>query len=314
MFKGIIFALAACFIWGMNYVIPQFLQNYNSVEIAIWSYFFYGLFSLILMVQERLNGSVKYPRAIWMKAMLFSLVSTLIYYISLVLALRHSNPAITALIMGVSPILIACYGGWKEKVVNIRAFLLPSIMILIGITVINVPHLHDHESPGSHLLGLFFCCVALATWSWYVVANSDFLKHHPEVSSGDWSSLVGVSTLFWVLLLASITTLFFSDKVQIQRYFTWNHDLLRFYGATLFLGLICSWLAAFLWNRSTAYLPVSLAGQLTIFETIFAMVFVYTLEGRLPPRTECVGIAFLLGAVAYGIRLTTPQQQQGITA
>jgi len=309
MFKGIIFALAACFIWGMNYVIPQFLNGYSSIEIALWSYLFYGLFSLVIMMRERAKGFCRYPRAIWIKALYFSLVSTLVYYISLVLALRYSNPAITALIMGVSPIMIACYGGWKEKVMNLKAFIVPSILILIGIVIINVPHLHDNESPSDHVLGLFFCCVALVTWSWYVVANSDFLKHNPKVSSSDWSTLIGVSTLFWVAFLTIIMSLFFADKMPLKKYVTFSTELVRFYGATLFLGLVCSWLAAFLWNRATYFLPVSLAGQLTIFETIFGMVFVYTLQFRLPPQTECIGIAFLLGAVAYGIRLTTQPAQ-----
>jgi len=32
--KGIFFVLAACFIWGLIFVIPQFMEGFSSIEIA----------------------------------------------------------------------------------------------------------------------------------------------------------------------------------------------------------------------------------------------------------------------------------------
>ena len=260
------------------------------------------------MMRERAKGLCRYPRAIWIKALYFSLVSTLVYYISLVLALRYSNPAITALIMGVSPIMIACYGGWKEKVMNLRAFIVPSILILIGIVIINVPHLHDNESPSDHVLGLFFCCVALVTWSWYVVANSEFFKKYPEVQSCDWSTMIGVSTIFWVILCSVTTHLFFPAEFALEKYTFVNASFSSFLIGSAVLGLVCSWVGAYCWNRANHYLPVTLAGQLTIFETIFGVVFVYLVEQRMPPLMEMVGMGCLIGAVLYGIHITSRSQ------
>ena len=48
------------------------------------------------------------------------------------------------------------------------------------------------------------------------------------------------------------------------------------------LGLLCSWVGASLWNKASVFLPVSLAGQLMIFETIFGVLFVYMLNQQMP--------------------------------
>ncbi len=47
---------------------------------------------------------------------------------------------------------------------------------------------------------------------------------------------------------------------------------------------------------------MSFAGQLTIFETIFGLLFIYLFEQRLPNLLECLGIALFLIAIGEGIR------------
>jgi drug/metabolite transporter (DMT)-like permease len=76
------------------------------------------------------------------------------------------------------------------------------------------------------------------------------------------------------------------------------------------LGVLCSWLGSFLWNRACLHLPVSLAGQLTIFETLFGISFVYIFEQRFPPTMEFLGICFLLTAILYGIRASSQAAQE----
>ena len=153
--------------------------------------------------------------------------------------------------------------------------IIPSLLILIGLVVVNIPHFKTTSSPSSYSLGLVCSFAALIAWSWYVVANSRFLKHHPEVKSSDWATLVGVATLFWVLVFALFLALFFENQLHMEKYLTLNFELKRFLLGSLILGLLCSWIGGGLWNRASLYLPVSLAGQLMIFETVFGVIFVY---------------------------------------
>ncbi len=298
--KGIIFALSACFIWGMIFVIPQYMGDFNCLEVAMGRYSFYGIISASIFIVEYCRGSCRYPLKIWSKALVFSLMSTFVYYTSVVLALRFSTPAVTALILGISPIAIAFYGNWKLKECSYRSLMLPSLLILAGLVMINMPHFTAVDSPLEYVLGLLCSMVALMAWSWYVVANAQFLKSHPEISSNDWSTLMGVTTILWVGLFGIVLVLFSQDNAPAV-----HSDWTSFFIGSAILGFVCSWTGAFLWNRASYYLPVSLAGQLTIFETLFGLLFVYSIAQELPPLMECLGIILLTGAVIYGIRVST---------
>jgi drug/metabolite transporter (DMT)-like permease len=301
MFKGVVFALGACLVWGLIFVVPGFMAEFSSIEIALGRYSFYGLISLIFFLKGRFQNKFHYSRVIWFKAFYFSL-STVGYYTALVFSLRYASPAIAALILGVSPITIAFYGNWKRKEIPFKSLFTPSILTIIGLIVINIPHFQQTASPTSYLLGIGCALISLTSWSWYVVANANFLRYHSDVSSSDWSTLMGVSMLFWVFLITTFLTLFCEPQIQWSTFQTLNDQSLRFFGGSAVLGLLCSWIGVFLWNRASLYLPTPLAGQLTVFETIFGVIFVYLLAKTLPSSLELVGMIILFIAVVYCIR------------
>lgn len=300
--KGISFALTACFIWGFIFIVPQFMEGFTAVEVAFGRYTFYGVASLAILLQARLCGRCSYPLPILARAFGMGLVASFGYYIFLVLALRWTTPAVCTLVLGVAPIAIAFYGNWKVKECTYSSLILPSVLIAIGLVIINAPHLSASESPTEFLLGLVCCILAMMSWTWYVVANAGFLKAHPEVSGNDWSTLLGVSALCWAGIFALVLGFLPTDQFEFEKFRELDDGMITFLIGSAVLGFLCSWVGAFLWNRASVYLPVPLAGQLTIFETIFGLLFVYTLEQRLPPPVETIGIVLLLGAVIYGIR------------
>lgn len=299
LITGIIFALLACLIWGLIFIVPQFMEGFHSLEITLGRYFLYGLVSLLLFCKEHFYGKKRYPRAVWIYALIFSLIGTILYYVNVVLALRFCSPAICALILGAGPIAIAFYGNWREKEIQYRQLAIPSIGILIGLIVLNLPHMNRDSLLGSYTLGLFCALLALAAWSWYVVENARFMRSHPEISANEWSSLVGVATLIWVIILSGILGPFFHDSIQFSSYLSSSFLL-----GSAVLGILCAWAGTLLWNKACLRLPVTLAGQLTLFETIFGVLYVYLLEQRLPPLMEAIGVGILLLAVLYGIRKT----------
>lgn len=300
--KGVTFALAACLIWGLIFVVPEIMNGFSAIEVALGRYFVYGVISATLFFHGKSHGKYQYPRIVWIKSLYFSLISTVSYYTFLVLALRYSSPAIVALILGISPITIAFYGNWKQKEVPFKQLILPSLLILLGLITINFPYLQEASEPSSFLLGLVFTLISLGSWSWYVVANTQFFKDYPSVHSSEWSTIIGTATLFWVLLFAVVLFIFFPEQLNIDKYFIFDKDLQGFLLGSAILGVFCSWVGAFLWNQASHYLPIALAGQLTVFETIFGATFVYITSHTFPSLTESCGIAILLTAVVYGIR------------
>ena len=79
--------------------------------------------------------------------------------------------------------------------------------------------------------------------------------------------LLGMGTFFWVGVFA------FTGDFSLGNNFT----QVSFLGGCAILGILCSWVGTYLWNRASLLLPVALAGQLTIFETIFGILFFYAL-------------------------------------
>jgi len=60
MITGILYSLAACFVWGFIFVVPLFMDGFNAIEVVIGRYLFYGIVSCALFLKMQ----KKYPVAI----------------------------------------------------------------------------------------------------------------------------------------------------------------------------------------------------------------------------------------------------------
>ena len=142
-------------------------------------------------------------------------------------------------------------------------------------------------------------------WTWYAVKNAQFLKNHISINSSDWSTLIGINTFFWVIILGAFMFIFFNDLVETEKYLTLNQELVSFLLGSAILGLLCSWVGATLWNKACLCLPIFLAGQLTIFETIFGIFYAYLIDQKIPSLIEGVGIGILFVTIAHSARSLT---------
>jgi drug/metabolite transporter (DMT)-like permease len=71
----------------------------------------------------------------------------------------------------------------------------------------------------------------------------------------------------------------------------------RFVAVSLFTGLGCAWLATVLWNEASRRLPASLAGQLIVSETLFALLYAATLQGQWPSVTALAACGLFLAGI-----------------
>lgn len=90
---------------------------------------------------------------------------------------------------------------------------------------------------------------------------------------------------------------------ELMKFYQFEPPLYYFLVGCAILGVLCSWLGSMLWNMGSQKLPISLAGQLTIFETIFGLLFVYLLELSLPTPLEFIGITVILAGVLLSMHL-----------
>ena len=301
-YTSIGFGLLACLIWGLIFVVPGFMGEFSSFEVVLGRYFFYGLLSLIFFLR---GGLKRHPLNFWARAFGFTLIASVGYYTCLVLALRYATPPITALVLGLCPIPITFYGNWKTKNYNYKKLLFPTLLLFLGLILVNGPHFIHCAAPLVFACGLIAALLSFASFTWYAIVNAEFLKENREISSHDWSTMMGLANLVWVIILAAIFSFIYKGTPVLEKYLSFNEPLQRFILGSMVLGCLCSWVGGFLWNKASRSLSIALAGQILIFETVFGLLFVYCITKQLPPFLELCGIGLLLIAVSYGVHLTS---------
>ncbi len=307
MFIGIIYAVIACLLWGLIVVIPKMILSFSPLEITLGRYFFYGLTSLLFVLCSKGSRFRGWSLRIWGMALFIAFACYIVYYLGVLVGLRYASSTITALILGLAPITVSFYGNWVQKECSFSRLVLPAVLIGIGLVITNVvelfwsPH-HASIQYGEYAFGIAGACLAIALWTWYAVANARFLQRHPEISAGNWASLIGVGTLLCSIVLA-ISLGLFTDTFSDISHYSWGRvDFRWFLGGCFVLGGGCAWLGALLWNHASTRLPMSLGGQLLVLESLFGLVFLYILDQRTPSLLELIGIACIIIGVVAGIR------------
>ena len=317
MWLGLIFAVTACLVWGMIFVIPDMLSDFSPLEVTLGRYLSYGLLSSVLILRRGLSIVKTIPLRVWGMAFMFALIANLLYYIAVIFGLRYATAPVTVLILGMCPITIAFYGNWHAKEYRYRDLLIPCIWIIFGMVLVNVSEVDwtfSAYSARKYLIGLLCVVFALIAWSWYTVHNARFLKKNIEVPRSEWATIIGVATLFWALLFAVSLFAFHTSEVEWKKFTHYSPEVGRFLAGVLVLGIFCSWLGCYLWNQASTYLPVSLMGPFIVFETLFGLTYVFLYELRLPSLLEFIGIVLMLGGIYWAIHrnrkppMNLPQQ------
>ena len=153
---------------------------------------------------------------------------------------------------------------------------------------------------GQFMAGVVLTLAAMALWAWYGLKNAGVLAERRDVSLVTWAALTGVGTL-----LALTPVLMFGLSAgwsMVPALGLTGPDALRLGAWSLVLGLLSSWVATWAWSIAARRLPVSLAAQLIVSETVFALMYGAAYRGSLPSWAEALGGALLLAGVVVALR------------
>lgn len=311
MYKALFQAVIACFLWGAVFAVPLYLEEYSSIDICSGRFLFYGVFSLFILLFYIIFGKERGFLKYWKKASLCALIMNFIHFISLTLGMRFVSPALITVILGISPIVITIASCFMNRSMHsFSNFLWPSISIFIGLCFMNVETLNfsDETSGWEYIQGIFYGFVALVTWCWYIIYNSNFLNMHKDVNGNQWTALIGLMTLCFILIVIASRYYFMGSEHFYQ--FSWEHEKGRYFLLAMFiLGIFCSWVAFALWNNASYNIPPVLAGQISILETIFGLAFVFSIQQQLPTPMESIGIILILAGISFGLYFYTSQEK-----
>jgi drug/metabolite transporter (DMT)-like permease len=275
-------------LWGLVFLAPEVARGFTPLQLSAGRYLAYGLVALALVAPSARRLAATLTWAEWRALAWLSLWGNILYFVLLAQAVQIGGIAMTSLIVGMLPVAVTVIGSRQHGAVPF-AQLLPSLMLgAAGMACIGWQSLHG-AAQGS-LTGVLCAVGALISWTIYAVQNSRWLGRVHHVSSHEWSLLTGVVTGAQALLLA-IPAFLWAPGVHASA------DWLRFGGVVAGVAIFASILGNAFWNRASRLLPLTLTGQMILFETLFALLYAFIWEQRLPTGLETAAMVLLVAGV-----------------
>lgn len=306
IFTGLSCGIGAGALWGLVFLVPALAGDFNPVLLTVGRYLCYGLIAAVLLAPQWRSLVLRLPGRQWRNLAWLALTGNTLYYILLCAAVQTGGIALTSLVVGFLPVAITLAGSRERGAVPLRK-LAPSILLCIGAAVCIGWQAVAAPAAGSlarQLLGLLCAIGALASWAVYAIGNARCLASARDISAHEWSLLTGIVTGAQSLLLVPLALLLESA----------GHSALewaRLGAICAGLAIIASILASALWNRMSRLLPLTLVGQMILFETLFALLYAFLWEQRMPTGLELAAITLLVSSVLAGLAVhRAPRQAQ----
>lgn len=294
--EGIGCGVAAGALWGLVFLAPELTRDFTPLQLAAARYFAYGTLSMILIAPRWRGLTGALGRSHWRGLFRLSFLGNILYYILLANAVQLGGMATASLVIGMLPVAVTLVGRRDPGAAPLLR-LAPSLALgAAGVACIGWQSLAagvDADVGGTQsarLLGLLCALGALASWTAYAVENARWLARLDHVSASDWNLLAGVTTGAQAMLLLAAAWALGGA----------SHDAaswLRFGGVAVGLAVFASIVGNGLWNRMSRLLPLTMVGQMILFETLFALLYAFLWEHRPPTGAEALAMVLVTASV-----------------
>lgn len=304
---GVLCALLAGAMWGMVFIAPRALPAFSPWELTLGRYLAYGLIAAIAAGPILPRIARKITRADCLALVRQSCSGNLVYYVLLAFAVQLAGVAPTSLIIGILPITVTVLGRRDHGAVPLSRLIWPLLLVAAGIVCINVD-LFGHQATAAaatvrpiwqRIAGIVCAAGALCSWTWYAVDNARYLQRNPHFSSNEWSALYGISSGILSAALITVALLTVGTAWMSAGGRIWG----TFWAVNAAVALGASLIGNNLWNIASRRLPLTLSGQMIVFETLFALAYGFVYDGRWPRPLEIAAIALLILGVGWSVRL-----------
>ncbi|HEY0589163.1 MAG TPA: DMT family transporter [Pseudoduganella sp.] len=283
---GIIAGIIAGAFWGLVFLAPELTRGFTPLQLSAGRYLAYGVIAAILVSRSWRGLTARLGWREWKALAWLSFAGNIIYYYFLAKAVQTGGIAMASIVIGLLPVVITLVGSRDAGAVPLRS-LLPSIVLsTAGLFCISWQHLKS-GSPA----GLLYASGGLASWTIYAVGNSRWLARLRSVTPHEWSMLTGLVTGAEALLLAVPA---FAPGTPQHGASEW----LFFAAVVSSVALLCSIIGNGFWNYASRALPLTLTGQMIVFETLFAALYGFLWEARWPTLIEALAMGLLVAGVA----------------
>ena len=230
-------------------------------------------------------------RGEWLALCWLSLAGNVLYYLLLSKAIQTGGIAMTSLVIGFLPVAVTIIGSRDQDSVPLVR-LLPSLALCCGGAICIGWQAVAMPASGSAMVqvaGLLFAIGALVSWTCYAVGNRRWLERLHHFSVHDWNLLTGVVTGLQSLVLVPFAIAMSSAHSSAE----WT----RFTMVSAGVAVMASIFGNALWNKMSRLLPLTLVGQMILFETLFALIYGFLWEQRLPTTLEAAAFVLVVASV-----------------
>ncbi len=291
---GLAFGVGAGALWGLVFLAPELVRSFSPLELAAGRYLAYGVISAVLIVPRWRTLRTALTRRDWLSLLWLALAGNTLYYVLVASAVQLGSVAMASLVVGFLPVTVTIIGSRDRGAVPLRA-LLPSLLLCAAGAIAIGWQAIVTTAGGTELIGLVCAFGALASWTAYAVGNARCLARLPHLSAHDWSLLTGVVTGAQALLLVPVIAL--TQPLQHA-----PEQWLQFAGVSIGVAVCASIFGNALWNRMSRLLPLTLVGQMIVFETVFALLYGFLWEQRWPQLSEVLAFGLALAGVISCLR------------
>lgn len=304
---GVFYGMLAGALWGGIFLAPKLIPaGFTPLQLSTARYLTYGLIALILIGPKIRHVASRFGRAEWIALGWLSLIGNIVYYVFISTAVQMSGVALTSIIIGFLPVAVTIIGSRDHGAVSLGR-LWPSLLFgAIGIFGISWQSLTQGDGGLSlpKVVGLACAIGALVSWTAFAVGNARWLTRLHDVSADEWNLMTGVVTGGLALILALPAFLFSTGGHA-------NADWLQFVAVACGLGFTASILGNALWNRMSRLLPLTMVGQMILFETLFALLYGFLWEQRGPTLIESAAIVSVVVSVLLCMQAHRPAKVHG---
>ena len=291
LWPGMLCGIGAGALWGLVFLAPEFARAFSPLELTIGRYLAYGVIALVLIAPRWSRLVRQLERRDWWMLAGLALTGNTLYYVLVVNAVQLGGIAMTSLIVGFVPVAVTIIGSRAMGAVPLSA-LAPSLLlcaagaIAIGWQALVAP---GQGTRGAQVIGLLAAVGALISWTILAVGNARWLARLRSVSSQEWNLLLGLVTGAQAVMLLPLALYWHDGGVPRD----WGTFAIVSIGVAVFASI----LGNLLWNQASRLLPLTLVGQMILFETAFALVYAFIWEARWPTMMEAVAFALVVASV-----------------
>lgn len=309
---GVLAAVFAAFAWSLGFIAPYVIGPYSIYDLAVGRFLISGILALciLLAAPSQLRGLTALD---WLVAAWLGLIGYVGYFLTIAAAVIYAGPVVPPAFVATVPVVLAIIGNFGPDRISWRSLVPPLALALVGLLLVNAQGFTRHtDTPLGHtLLGMGFSIAAVALWTLFGISNQAALRKRPGMGALTWTGLMMVGGALEVMAFIPLglsLDLFHVPRLGLH----WNMVEPLFFSA-LALAVLGSIGASWAWSIATRRLPIGLAGQLIVTETIFATIFGLIARQRWPSVYEACGIALLLVGVIAAVGAFHRAQQPAIS-